>query len=398
MSVAPLAMDRHAAASMLHALGVGKAPATFQTFKEAEGYSPRPQIIHGPFERLADRLEEQNQKGAGVFVMVNEGDGDGRRAANVRAVRALFVDLDGAPVEPVMRASLPPHIVLETSPSRYHAYWAVTDWPREAFTAAQKALAERFSGDPSVSDVARVMRLAGSWHVKREPRQSRIVELNERAPYSRAQICLGLQLAASATIRRDVSIIPQGARNNTLLSHAAMLRNRGFLAEGVLQRLLTTNATRCRPPLSEAEVRRIVDSAMSYPVMGNKRNWDLAAEFAHPAYSKARFAAKCLYAEALRQFDGSNDGRISLTLTDLKDRGFKNPKTLASAKRECLRLGLLATARPASYGRGGASRQCALYSLPLVAKTATNTKPFSGENDPPDCFNSSEPHERLETA
>lgn len=52
------------------------------------------------------------QRGAGAFVMVDEGgDGKGRYASNVTRVRAHFVDLDGAPIEPVL-AAVRPHIVV----------------------------------------------------------------------------------------------------------------------------------------------------------------------------------------------------------------------------------------------------------------------------------------------
>lgn len=66
-----------------------------------------------------------NEQGAGIFVMVNAGDGKGRKRANVRAVRALFVDLDGAPLEPVVNGPIAPHMVTETSLGRWHAFWLV---------------------------------------------------------------------------------------------------------------------------------------------------------------------------------------------------------------------------------------------------------------------------------
>ena len=73
-----------------------------------------------------------------------------------------FVDLDGAPLEPVMSWTLPPHIVVESSPARYHAYWlvdsavALTD-----FSGLQKRLAKLLGGDSAVHDLPRVLRLPG---------------------------------------------------------------------------------------------------------------------------------------------------------------------------------------------------------------------------------------------
>jgi len=75
--------------------------------------------------------------------MVNEGDLNGRRAANVVAVRAAFVDLDEAPLTVLDSSPVPPHIVIESSPDRFHAYWRVTGCPVNAFTPLQKDLAAR---------------------------------------------------------------------------------------------------------------------------------------------------------------------------------------------------------------------------------------------------------------
>ena len=60
-------------------------------------------------------LAIRNGNGAAVWVMVNAGDGKGRRAENVTRVRAVFADLDGAPLQPVMACELEPHCVVESS-------------------------------------------------------------------------------------------------------------------------------------------------------------------------------------------------------------------------------------------------------------------------------------------
>ncbi|MBK7742771.1 MAG: hypothetical protein IPI40_03355 [Betaproteobacteria bacterium] len=110
------------------------------------------------------------------FVMVNAGDGEVkpgsntcRTAANVVQVRALFVDLDGPPITPVLTSSLPPDWVVQSSPDRWHAYWKVQDCALGAFTAAQSALAIKFGGDPAVKDLPRVMRVPGFVHRKVTP-------------------------------------------------------------------------------------------------------------------------------------------------------------------------------------------------------------------------------------
>lgn len=152
---------------------------TFQTFPEGESQSEShyPTILHGTLKEHSARLAELNSAGHGVFVMVNEGDLKGRAARNVVRVRAHYVDLDGAPLEPLVDAELPPHIVVESSPGRWHGYWRVENCPITEFKARQHALAARFNGDKSVCDLPRVMRLPGFWHLKSAtPFQTRLIK------------------------------------------------------------------------------------------------------------------------------------------------------------------------------------------------------------------------------
>ena len=126
-----------------------------------------------------------NDQGAGVFVTVNATDGKGRTAANIVRVRALFVDLDGAPLEPVMQWRTP-HIV-ESPPHKFHPYWIVGDLALEKFESLQRALAARFNGD-HVHDLPRVLRLPGFIHRKGEPSLTRVIQANEHAPYKAADL------------------------------------------------------------------------------------------------------------------------------------------------------------------------------------------------------------------
>ena len=151
---------------------------TFQTFDDnkerKDGRLAR--ILHGTLDQHLPTLAKLQQQGAGVFVMVNEGDGNGRSAANVLRVRAHVLDLDGAPLEPVIKSNLPPHIAVESSPDKWHAYWLVEDCPLGEFKARQHALAARFNGDMAICDLPRVLRLPGFWHQKGTPFQTRLIK------------------------------------------------------------------------------------------------------------------------------------------------------------------------------------------------------------------------------
>lgn len=151
---------------------------TFVTFHDGSTRSDRglTRELTGTFERHAAELVRLNRAGAGVFVTINATDGRGRKCENVTRVRALFVDLDGAPLEPVLTCVPEPQLVIETSPRRYHAYWLVEGFPRESFSAVQSALAAQFDGDPAVKDLPRLMRLPGFYHQKVRPEQGRAGE------------------------------------------------------------------------------------------------------------------------------------------------------------------------------------------------------------------------------
>lgn len=140
---------------------------TFQTFDDnaARKEKSLAQVLHGSLAIHAARLMELEQRGAGVFVTINETDGKGRGAKNITRARAVFVDLDGAPLEP-LQAWHQPHIVTATSAGRYHAFWRVCDLPLKEFKGVQKKLIAAFDADKSVNDLPRVMRLPGFDHQK----------------------------------------------------------------------------------------------------------------------------------------------------------------------------------------------------------------------------------------
>jgi putative DNA primase/helicase len=62
--------------------------------------------------------------------------------------------------------------------------------------------------------------------------------------------------------------IPEGQRNDTLMSLAGTMRRRGMGAEEIEAALLVTNSKRCNPPLAEDEVITIVASVCRYKPTG----------------------------------------------------------------------------------------------------------------------------------
>lgn len=166
---AALAVDLDQAQRFLNALEPEGA-FTFQTFDDsAAKRGAMAQVFQGSLTQHRRTLERLNLDGAGVFVTVNAGDGQGRKAENITRVRALYVDLDGAPIEPVLAGPLWPHAVVESSPGRWHAYWLVGDVSLAHFRPLQRGLIARFDADKAVHDLPRVMRLPGFIHRKARP-------------------------------------------------------------------------------------------------------------------------------------------------------------------------------------------------------------------------------------
>jgi hypothetical protein len=199
----------------------GDGPVTFQTYTDRN--APRPDPLarkpHGTLAQHHKALEALNARGAGVYVMVNEGDGKGRSAVNVTRIRSLFVDTDGAPYPDPL--PLAPHIVVQSSPGRWHVYWLVYGLELAEFAPLQKALADLHGTDPSVNDLPRVMRLPGYLHCKGEPVRVELLEAHDRAPYSRAEVLSACPNLAERLERARVEAAERELKRAAVLARAA---------------------------------------------------------------------------------------------------------------------------------------------------------------------------------
>jgi hypothetical protein len=224
-----------------------------------------------PGNGALDKLVKWNDKGAGVFFTVNATDGNGRQAHNIVGVRAVFVDLDGAPLAPVLECGLDPHDVVESSPRRYHAYWLVDDCPLDQFELVQRALAQRFGGDPSVHDLPRVMRLPGFIHRKGDPFVTRMLEGvgHSGSPYTLAEIVGTLQLDLARTRPSPPEAsgadgkVPPGNRHAHLFAVGRSMAKKCLSRDAVLAALYAENQARCDPPLADEDVGYLAERAFT---------------------------------------------------------------------------------------------------------------------------------------
>jgi uncharacterized protein (DUF927 family) len=216
--------------------GSADTPVTFQTFSESKAakaarrlkHDPLARTFHGPLSEHAATLQALNEAGAGVFLTINETDLQGRQKENVTRVRAVFLDFDEPAADPfrvIKEMALEPHIVVESSPNKAHAYCLVRDCGLEDFGPLQAALQARYGGDPKVKDLPRVMRLPGFLHVKEEaPFLTRIVEAHDAPPYSVADIRRRL-IGEEAMVRAANSRAKVATTTATPASTSAELAN-----------------------------------------------------------------------------------------------------------------------------------------------------------------------------
>jgi hypothetical protein len=173
---------------------------TFQTFDDNADRKDKDlvSVRHGSLIQFWNSLCTRNAEGAGIYVTINETDGKGREAKNVKRVRAVFVDFDKAGPLPTFHVK--PHIIVESSRQKWHAYWLVKDCPLDQFEALQKRFIAHYGSDSSVHDLSRVMRLPGFFHrkvkhgVMSTPFRTRLVviEDNPGGGYTIEELAAGL--------------------------------------------------------------------------------------------------------------------------------------------------------------------------------------------------------------
>jgi hypothetical protein len=138
-------------------------------------------------------LRNLNNVKHGVFVTVQETDLQARKEANIRRIRAIFVDYDrkdgaadisldtvlarmGFPIEPT--------IIVSTSAGKYHFYWCISDqWQtdepgKRLFHGIMARMVESYHHYKGCKDLPRVMRLPGFVHNKGEAHPVKLIKVD----------------------------------------------------------------------------------------------------------------------------------------------------------------------------------------------------------------------------
>ena len=195
----------------------------FRTFDDKKANPFLANKYDDTYEYCAEVLDSKNSLGAGIFVVINQG---GQTNGDITRVRYAFADTDGAPLYPLTDA-LEPHIVIESSPGKYHVYWRVSNCQLTEFKTVQRAIAVKFHTDPAVNNLSRVMRLPGYFHQKATPFQVRFVTATpDLAAYTLDEIIegLGLNVTSHNAVKPQTSLAAQ-AMTSVQQPHNASLQD-----------------------------------------------------------------------------------------------------------------------------------------------------------------------------
>jgi len=159
---------------------------TFQTFDDKPSKNPAlAKWVHGDIESLFNDLVNYNKLGAGVFVMVQGGDGTGRNIKAVNKIRCVFNENDNGITK---KQPIEPQIVVESSPGKFHYYFLTDGLGLDDFKPIQGRLIADYGSDPNAHDLPRVLRVPGFYHNKKEPFLVKITHESGGLPYSKKQI------------------------------------------------------------------------------------------------------------------------------------------------------------------------------------------------------------------
>lgn len=266
--------------------GDASTPFTSQTFDDGPQRRPElARILHGTIDEHFKTLCELSERGAGVFICVNQTDLNGRRAENVTAIRAFFFDCDNGSLSVQSPLLISMSVQSKRGPQGYY----ILKQPSAdlgSFAGVQRAIAEMLKTDASVIDLPRVLRLPGFPHLKdiKNPFMVRVIGENP-ARYSaddfakafppvatvtpiRRQLENSAQVDQSHALKRageflaGLNMASQGERASRCYENAGRLKDFGLSEQNTVN--IMTEKWKCEPPLTPEELGHQVSCAFKY--------------------------------------------------------------------------------------------------------------------------------------
>jgi hypothetical protein len=230
------------------------------------------------------RFVDFNADGWNIYVGANPRPRKGATGDdNIVIARTLFADFDkGCTIEEARRrwetAGLPEPTLIINSGHGVHPYWRFAEplTDLRLWTQLQRQLIAAVGSDAAIHNPERVMRLPGFENLKSDPVPCYVLDADPARGYSVEELkrVLGQYApAGQGNFRASASnqvnctaecIIADGERNSTLTSLGGVMRRAGMGESELCEALDAINRRRCRPVLSDEEVRRIAQSVSRY--------------------------------------------------------------------------------------------------------------------------------------
>lgn len=168
-------------------LSIYQDNVTLQTFADHEGATIEKAFIKsGNLQDLEPWAWQENEKGAGIYVTVNQTNGIWRKESAITKIRAFYVDIDGLTSEAhkaqkayeLLNSDLPPSAIVKSG-GGLHAYWYAQEGEpldAERYKLIEMGIIQAFDGCPRTKDIARVLRLPNFLHMK-NPEKPYLIEV-----------------------------------------------------------------------------------------------------------------------------------------------------------------------------------------------------------------------------
>ncbi|MDT8261626.1 DNA-primase RepB domain-containing protein, partial [Roseomonas sp. DSM 102946] len=158
-----------------------------------------------------------NNSGAGIFFVVNEG---GHKDEDITRIRSVFIDIDQV-VEneqkffeyftDIEKIGVVPHLIVRSSPGKFHVYWKVSDLPVAEFSAMQQRLVAYFESDKTVINPSRVMRLPGfAWNKNTPGFFSEVAFKRDGEPFTADQLRAAFPERQPVAVATGAGSLPEG--------------------------------------------------------------------------------------------------------------------------------------------------------------------------------------------
>ena len=112
-----------------------------------------------------DEIPALNKKKYGIYFYLNKFPRGIRKKDMCIRIHCIFVDDDHTGHE-VKNWPLEPSAVVQTSPGKFNYYWMTTTTEFETYDRVQQTLVNDYGGDKNARDIARVLRVPGTYHCK----------------------------------------------------------------------------------------------------------------------------------------------------------------------------------------------------------------------------------------